>query len=91
MMPFKRYSATCPNFINLFMKRHTQLMVEMANMIQRGRASVSHLQIIDFFNKFEESMEGVLPKNIWNYDKTCMQENPGAIKAIFVRGIMYAE
>ena len=80
-----------PDFINLFLNRHPQLTVRMASMIKRGRAAVNHQQINNFFDKFEESMQDVSPENIWNYDETCMQDNPGAIKAIFARGVKYAE
>lgn len=60
-------------------------------MIKRGRAKLSMQEINQFFDKFEETMEGVTPENLWNYDETNMQDNPGAVKAIFARGVKYAE
>ncbi len=34
---------------------------------------------------------GVPPENIWNYDETNLTDDPGAKKAIFKRGVKYAE
>ena len=34
---------------------------------------------------------GCHPENIWNYDETNLSQNPGTVKAIFKRGIKYAE
>ena len=33
----------------------------------------------DFFDKYEESVAGVPPENIWNYDKTNLTNDPGKI------------
>ena len=35
--------------------------------------------------------EGVPPENIFNYDETYLLDDPGAVKAIFKRGVKYAE
>jgi hypothetical protein len=62
-----------------FLKRHPELTVRVASLIKRGRARVSHNDVNEFFNRFEKVMEGVLPANIFNYDETAMQDNPGHI------------
>ena len=63
----------------------------MASMLKRGRAAVNQQQINDFYGMFEESMQGVSPEKIWDYEETCMQDNPGTNKAIFARGVKYTE
>jgi len=74
-----------------FLKRHPELTVRVASLIKRGRARVSHNDVNEFFNRFEKVMEGVLPANIFNYDETAMQDNPGCQKALFQRGCKYPE
>jgi hypothetical protein len=80
-----------PDFMKCFMKRHPQLTVRTANMIKRARAALSHKDVNDFFARFEKVMADVEPHNVWNYDETCHQDNPGALKAFFEKGIKYAE
>ena len=60
-----------------FLKRHPELTVRVASLIKRGRARVSHDDVNEFFRRFEKLMEGILPDNIFNYDETAMQDNPG--------------
>jgi hypothetical protein len=45
----------------------------------------------DFFDRFEKTAAGIPPENIYNCDETNLQDNPGAKKAIFSRGVKYAE
>jgi hypothetical protein len=80
-----------PDFIKCFMKRHPRLTARTANMIKRSRAALSHQEVKDFFQRYEETAAGVLPENIWNYDETNLRDNLGAQKAIFKRGVKYAE
>jgi len=44
-----------------------------------------------FFDNFEKSAAGIEPCNIYNYDETNLRDNPGAQKAIFRKGVKYAE
>lgn len=79
------------DYVAGFMKRHPQLSVRTANLIKRSRGAVSLEQIDEFFDNFEKSAEGVLPCNMWNYDETNLRDDPGKFKAIFRRGVKYAE
>ena len=45
----------------------------------------------EFFNNFEISAAGVAPEYILNYDETNVSNNPGAVKAIFKKGVKYSE
>jgi hypothetical protein len=80
-----------PDFTKGFMKRHAQLTVRMANLIKRSRAALSHQDVNEFFDRFEQSIGDIPPQNLWNYDETNMRDNPGAQKAIFQKGVKYAE
>jgi hypothetical protein len=80
-----------PDFMIGFMNRHPQLSVRTANLIKRGRAALSQQEVKDFFDRVEKELEGVPPENIWNYDETNLTDNPGAKKALFKKGVKYAE
>jgi len=80
-----------PDFMRCFMKRHPNLSIRTANMVKRGRAALSHPVVNKFFDHIEPVLEGVPPENIWNYDETNMSDNPGSQKALFKRGVKYAE
>ncbi len=44
-----------------------------------------------FFDNYEKSAAGIEPCNIYNYDETNLHDNPGAQKALFRKGVKYAE
>jgi len=79
------------DFLYSFLRRHPDLSSRKANLIKRSRAAVSADQVNDFFDRFEIVAAGVPPQNIFNADETNLQDNPGARKAIFVKGVKYAE
>jgi hypothetical protein len=74
-----------------FLARHPQLSVRKANPIKRSRAAVSHDEVNAFFEQFMKSAEGVQPGDMYNCDESNLSNNPGAVKAIFRRGVKYAE
>jgi hypothetical protein len=44
-----------------------------------------------FFSKYSISAAGIPPCNVFNYDETYLQENPGCVKAIYRKGTKHAE
>jgi hypothetical protein len=74
-----------------FLARHKQLTVRQGNMIKRSRAAVSQIEVSDFFERLMKSAEGVPPENMYNNDETNLSNNPGAVTAIFRRGVKYTE
>lgn len=44
-----------------------------------------------FFNNFEKELEGVIPSNIWNYEGTCLVDDPGISEVHVERGCKYPE
>jgi hypothetical protein len=59
--------------------------------VKRSRAAVTREVVKDFFAKHTISAEGIPPSNIFNYDETYLQENPGCEKAIYRKGTKHAE
>lgn len=52
---------------------------------------MSHDDINSFFDLYEQSADGIPPENIFNYDETNLSNKPGVKKALFRRGVKYAE
>lgn len=74
-----------------FRKRHPELTIRAASCIKRSRAAVNRAEVRDYFTHLSKVLEGVPPSNIFNYDETNLNQNPGSRKAIFKRGVKYAE
>jgi hypothetical protein len=80
-----------PDFVRSFLARHKELTVRTANMIKRSRAALSRDEANTFFDNFERTAAGIPAENIFNADETNLREDPGAVKAMFQRGVKYAE
>jgi hypothetical protein len=48
-------------------------------LIKRSRAAVSQVDINSFFDNYEKVAAGVAAENVFNYDETNLQENPGKL------------
>ena len=79
------------NWVKGFLNRHTRLAVRRANLIKRARAELSRETVEDFFNNYTQVAYDIPPENIFNYDETNLRDEPKAVKALFRRGIKYAE
>ena len=88
----KRFKDNLPGkrWLVKFKQRH-RLVTRIATNIKRKRAELSDEVIIDYIKHLEKEVNGVPPANIWNYDETCVQDNPGAKKVIIKRGVKYPE
>jgi hypothetical protein len=88
-----RFADNLPgkDFAAGFLRRHKELTVRTANLIKRSRAMLSADIVNDFFDKYEVSAVDVPDDNVYNYDETNLRDNPGAVKAIFRKGVKYAE
>jgi hypothetical protein len=80
-----------PDFVKSFLQRHPVLSKRRANLIKRSRAGVTHEIVLEFFKRFAISAEGVPAENMYNYDETNLQDNPGCIKGIYKKGTKHAE
>lgn len=59
--------------------------------IKRSRANVSRDIIVEYFNNLRETLQNVPACNIFNYDETNTQDDPGKQKMLFRRGTKYPE
>lgn len=74
-----------------FLKRHPQLTVKFSSNIKRNRAQIDEKILSDYFEQLNEELNGVPPQNVYNYDETCMSDDPGRKKVICRRGSKYPE
>ena len=74
-----------------FVKRRSDLSNRMSNLIKRSRAQLSREMVRDFYENYEKVAEDIPASNVFNYDETNLTDDPGAKKALFRRGVKYAE
>nr|CAH7712405.1 unnamed protein product [Callosobruchus chinensis] len=63
----------------------------MAANIKRSRASVSRDDIKNYFDHLRTTLQDIPPSNVFNYDETNVQDDPGKKKMLFRRGTKYPE
>lgn len=80
-----------PDWMIGFLRRHRNLSERLAQNIKPTRGEISKCSIIAYFENLEESLRGVPPQNIVNFDETAFVDDPGRYKAIFRRGSRRAE
>ena len=68
-----------PDFVKCFLKRHPDLSQRRANLVKRSRAALSPEMVSDFFENYTKVAAGVPAENVFNYDETNLQDNPGMI------------
>jgi hypothetical protein len=62
------------------------LAIRNATLNKCSRAALSTQEVEEFCDRFERTAA-----NIYNYDKMNLKDNQVALKAIFQRGVKYAE
>ena len=89
----KQFKNNLPGreFIFSFLNRHKDYTKRITSNIKRSRASVSEDTIQEFHQNLYRELDGVPPSNIWNYDETCLVNEPGRSKCILKRGTRYPE
>lgn len=89
----KRFKNNIPGieWVRSFLKRHPELTTRFAANIKRVRASVNAEVLQDYISALGETVEGVPPENIWNFDESNLTDNPGQKKVIVKRGTKYPE
>lgn len=89
-----RFSNNMPGtkWAHSFLKRHREtLSRRVSQNIKTERAKVTKAMLTKFYNNLKESIEGVPPENIINYDETNLTDDPGKKKIIVRRGSKYPE
>ncbi|CAI6372078.1 unnamed protein product [Macrosiphum euphorbiae] len=75
-----------------FLTRHKNILaVRMCQNIKRSRAGVTRSKINSYFDNLTNSLDGVSPTNILNYDETNLTDDPDRRKIITKRGTKYPE
>ncbi|KAJ3655866.1 hypothetical protein Zmor_014975 [Zophobas morio] len=74
------------------LKRHRQEYSQrVATNIKRARAAVSRETLIEYFTRLEETVKDVPSSNIFNYDESNFNDDPGKKVGIYRRGVKYPE
>lgn len=80
------------DFASGFLLRHKdKISKRLCQNIKRSRAAVSPEIINYYFDHLEQSLDGVPPMNIVNYDETNLSDDAGRKKVIVKRGCKYPE
>ena len=79
------------DWVKTFLKRHNDPTVRFATNIKRSRAALNGQQMQDYIENLRETLEGVPPNAIFNYDETNLTDNPGQKKVLTKRGMKYPE
>ena len=73
------------DWVNNFIKRH-KLTKRVADNVKSVRVEVNGKIIEEYFDNLEKSLQGIEPRNIFNYDETNLTDDPGSKKVITKRG-----
>lgn len=75
-----------------FVKRHKErLSMRFCQNIKRSRAGITTEHVRAYFENLRNSIDGVSPSNIVNYDETNLTDDPGRKRVISKRGMKYPE
>lgn len=74
-----------------FIARHRTLTLRLAQNIKRNRAEVTNETIKKYFEELEQSLEGIPPENVINYDETNFSDDPGKKKYVCKRGAKHCD
>ena len=73
------------------LKRHKDYTNRLTFNIKRARAAVDEKVLCEYVEHLEKELEEIPPSNLWNFDETCLVNNPGRLKCIMKRGTRYPE
>lgn len=74
---------------SLIQRHKTEVTQRLAANIKRTRADVSRDTIIEYFRNLRVTLSDIPPNNIFNYDETNLQDDPGRKIMLFKRGTKY--
>ena len=73
------------------LKRHKDYTKKLTSNIKHGRAAVDEKVLGKYVEHLEKELKGIPPSNLWNFDETCLVNDPGRLKCIMKRGTRYPE
>lgn len=81
-----------PDWCYGYLKRHKHLLTQRTCQNIKGvRAQTTEEAIEEYFDRLAESVDGIPPENLLNYDETNVSDEPGRKKCIFKRGTKYPD
>lgn len=60
-----------------FIKHHKNLNIRLASNIKKTRAAINKDILQDYMKNLKETLSGLLPENIYYYDKSNLTDIPG--------------
>lgn len=89
---FKNGNLPGREWARSFMARHKDVLSQrLSKNISYARAANDEEVLDIFFKNLEEELKDMPPENIWNFDETNVQDDPGSKKVITRRGSKYPE
>lgn len=75
----RRFNENLPgeDWMRSFLARHNELSKRLSQNIKRYRSDVTEVEINEYFDHLEQSLEGINPDNLLNFDETNMSDDPG--------------
>ena len=87
-----RFCNSCPGEDRLksFICRH-KLTQRLADNVKTARAEIDATGISEYFDELEQTVAGIPPTNIYNYDETNVTDDPGSTAIVCRRGLKRVE
>uniref|UniRef100_A0A6P7FV29 Uncharacterized protein LOC114331403 n=1 Tax=Diabrotica virgifera virgifera TaxID=50390 RepID=A0A6P7FV29_DIAVI len=79
------------DWVKSFLSRHKDLTARIASNIKRSRAALNADQMTEYIENLRQTITGVEPDAIFNYDETNLTDDPGKNKVLTKRGVKYPE
>lgn len=76
---------------SLLKRNKSELTQKVATNIKRPRGNVSNDILIKYFQNIDIELKNIPACNIFNYDETNLQDDPGKKRMLFRRGTKYPE
>ncbi|XP_026748956.2 uncharacterized protein LOC113509745 isoform X2 [Galleria mellonella] len=81
-----------PDYVSTFLERHKNKLPEACQNLKRTKTKTLSTSVINkYFEKLKNSLVGVPPENILNYDETHLSTDPGHAKIITKPNFKYPE
>ena len=87
----KRFKNNRPgiDWVHRFLRDAKKLTNRICPNVKKVRYNLSPEKLNKYFDNVENSLEGVPPSNVINYDETNFSDDPGASKMLMRRGVKY--
>lgn len=80
------------DWVQSLLERHKRdISQKVTTNIKRTRANVSRDCIREYFHNLRETLQDIPDSNIFNYDETNLQDDPGKQRMLFRRGTKYSD